>query len=79
MSSSSSNNVGNDAWLLQIELERELMGDVTKEEGSGDSLEVQAPESEQGTLASISTKPNPCGAMKTARIHTRYKVLEGSI
>ena len=51
MSSSSTNNIGDDAWLLKMELERELMEETTMEEGSGDSIGVQPPASERGILA----------------------------
>ena len=43
MSSSSSNNVQDDPWLMQMELEREDAKGVTMEEDEGDSLEVQPP------------------------------------
>ena len=65
MSSSSSNNVGDDAWLLQIELRREGAEDVAMEEDEGDSLEVYPPVSERGTLAGISTTPNSHQAVET--------------
>jgi hypothetical protein len=53
MSSSSSNNVGDNAWLLQMELRREEEGEVTMEEDDGDSLDVHPPASERGTHAGI--------------------------
>jgi hypothetical protein len=49
-----------------VELEREEAEEVTMEEDAGDSLEVHPPVSERGTLAGISTTPNPHQAMRTA-------------
>ena len=57
MSSSSSNNVDDNARLLKEEVEKELMEDVAMEERSGNSVEAQASESDWETLASISTTP----------------------
>ena len=64
MSSPSSNNVEEDAWLLQEELEGEGIEDVPMEEGEGSFLGVHPPASERGTLAGISTHPNPHKAMR---------------
>ena len=66
MSSPSSNNVEEDAWLLQEELEGEGIEDVPMEEGEGSFLGVHPPASERGTLAGISTFPNPHQAMRSA-------------
>ena len=55
MSSSSSNNVGDNAWLVQMELRREEEEEVTMEEDDGDSLEVHPLASERGTIAGICT------------------------
>jgi hypothetical protein len=77
MSSSSSNNVGEDAWLLQMELEREEAEEVTMEEDVGDSLEVHPPTLERGTLAGISTTSNPHQAMRTAMSQGSQEVQEG--
>ena len=79
MSSSSSNNVDDDAMMLKEEIEEELLEDVAMDEESGNCVEAQAPESERETLASISTTPVSSRTLKTARIHTGFKVLEGSI
>ena len=65
MSSSSSNNVYDYAWLMQMELRRAETEEVTMEEDQGDSLEVVPPVSERGTLAGISTTPNSHQAMGT--------------
>jgi hypothetical protein len=64
MSSSSSNNVGDDAWLMKMELRRDDAEEVTMEEDGGDSLEVHLPTSKRDTLAGISTSPNPHQAMR---------------
>jgi hypothetical protein len=64
MSSFSSNNVEDDAWLLQMELREEGAEEVAMEEDEGDSLGVHPPASERGTLAGISTTPNPHQAMR---------------
>ena len=77
MSSSSSNNVGDDAWLMQMELKRGEEGEVTMEEDDGDSLEVHPPASERGTLAGISTIPNPHQAMRSISSHGIPEVQEG--
>ena len=76
MSSSSSNNVGDDAWLLQMEFRREEEGEDSMEEGDGDSLEVHPPASERGTLASISTILNPHQAFSLliCKIYTRREI-----
>jgi hypothetical protein len=77
MSSSSSNNVGDNAWLLQMELRREAEEEVTMEEDEGDSLEVHPSASERGTHAGISTNPNPHQAMRTTTSHGSQEVQEG--
>ena len=46
MSSPSSNNKGNDAWLMKIELKREEPTEINKEEGIKKATEDQAPASE---------------------------------
>ena len=42
-SPSSSNNEGNDAWLMNIELKREEPMEINKDEGIKKSMEDQAP------------------------------------
>ena len=76
MSSSSSNNVGDYAWLLQMELKREEEEEVTMEEDDGDSLEVHPPASKRGTLAGISTIPNPHQAVRSTTCHGSPEVQE---
>jgi hypothetical protein len=77
MSSSSSNNVDDDAWLMQMELRRAEAEEVTMEEDQGDSLEVHPPASERGTLAGISTIPNPHQAVGTTSNHEGQQIQEG--
>ena len=43
MSSPSSNNEGNDAWLMKIELKREELGEINKDDGIKKAMEDQAP------------------------------------
>ena len=47
------------------------------EEEDGDSLEVHPPASERGTLASISTIPNPHQAVRSTTSHGSPEVQEG--
>ena len=42
MSSPSSNNEGNDAWLMKIELKREEPGEIDKDDGIKKAIEDQA-------------------------------------
>ena len=46
MSSPSSNNGDNDAWLMKIELKREEPGEITKDDGIKKAMEDQAPAAE---------------------------------
>ena len=43
MSSPSSNNEGDDAWLMKIELKREEPGEINKDEGIKKATEDQVP------------------------------------
>ena len=45
-SPSSSNNEGNDAWLMKIELKREDPGDITKDDGIKKAMKDQIPAAE---------------------------------
>jgi hypothetical protein len=69
--------MGDNAWLPQMELRREEEEEVTMEEDDGDSLEVHPPASERGTLAGISTIPNPHQAMRSTTSHGSPEVQEG--
>ena len=77
MSSSSSNNVDDDAWLMQMELRRDDVEGAKMEEDEGDSLEEQPPASERGTLAGISTIPNPHQAIEATNNHEGQEVRGG--
>ena len=46
MSSPSSNNGDNDAWLMKIELKREEPGEINKDDGIKKAPEDQAPAAE---------------------------------
>ena len=46
MSSPSSNNEGDDAWLMKIELKREEPGEINKDDGIKKAMEDQAPAAE---------------------------------
>ena len=50
VSSSSSNNEGNDAWLMKIELKREESMEINKDEGIKKSVEDQAPAVEEENI-----------------------------
>ena len=43
MSTPSSNNGDNDAWLMKIELKREEPGEINKDDGIKEAMEDQAP------------------------------------
>ena len=45
-SPSSSNNEGNNAWLMKIELKREEPGEINKDEGIKKAMEDQVPAAE---------------------------------
>ena len=47
MSSPFSNNEGNDAWLIKIELKREEPGEIKKDDGIEKAMEDQAPAGEE--------------------------------
>ena len=64
MSSPSFNNEEDEAWLLQVESREEESEEIVMEEDEGESFEIHPPASERGTLADISTHPNPHQAMR---------------
>ena len=47
MSSPSSNNEGDDAWLMKIEMKREELGEINKDDGTKKATEDQAPAAEE--------------------------------
>ena len=77
MSSSPSNNEEEDARVVQEDPRREEAEEVTMEEGEENSFGVPSPASERGTLASISTHPNPHQAMRSSNNQESLKVHEG--
>jgi hypothetical protein len=77
MSSPSSNNGEEDAWLLHMELRRESIEETIMEEDSEDHMMVQPPASRRGTRAGISSSPNPHGAMRTIRTQENSGDQEG--
>ena len=50
MSSPSSNNGDNDAWLMKIELKREEPGEINKDDGIKKARVDQAPAVEEGDI-----------------------------
>ena len=64
MSSPSSNTEEGEAWLLQVESRGEEFAEIVMEEDEGDSFGIHPPASKRGTLAGISTHPNPHQAMR---------------
>ena len=60
-----------------MELRREDAEEAMMEEDEGDSLQEQPPASERGTLAGISTIPNPHQAIEATNNHEGQEVREG--
>ena len=50
MLSPSSNDQGNDAWLMKIELKREGPGEINKDDGIKKAMEDQAPAAEEENI-----------------------------
>ena len=76
-SPSSSNNEGNDAWLMKIELKREEPGEINKDDGIKKAMEEQAPAAED-ILPPLFT-PTEIEAFKMielARIQNKYLTRE---
>ena len=76
MSSSPSNNGEGDAGVFQDDLRGEEAEEVTMEEEEENPFGVHSPTSERGTLASISTHPNPHQAMRSPNNHESLEVQE---
>ena len=77
MSSISSNNEGNDAWLMKIERKREEPGEINKDDGIKKAMEEQAPAAEY-ILPPLFT-PTEIEAFKMielARIQNKYLTQE---
>ena len=80
MSSPSSNNEGNDAWLMKMELKREEPGEINKEDRIKKVTEDQAPAGEEDIqpLPGLFT-PTEIEAFKMielARIQNKYLTCE---
>ena len=81
MLSPSSNNEGNDAWLIKIELKREEPGEINKDDGIKKVMEDQAPtevEEDIQPLPDLFT-PTEIEAFKMielARIQNKYLTRE---
>ena len=78
MSSPSSNNGDNDAWLMKIELKREEPMEINKDEGIKKATEDQAPEDDLQLDHNILT-PTEIEAFKMielARIQNNYLTRE---
>ena len=70
MSSPSSNNQGNDAWLMKIELKREEPGEINKDDGIKKAMEVQAPVVEEENI------PQPLPNLFTPTEIEAFKMIE---
>ena len=53
MSSPSSNNEGDDAWLMKIELKREEPGEINKDDRIKKATEDQAPAAEEEDILQL--------------------------
>ena len=53
MSSPSSNNEGDDAWLMKIELKREEPREINKDDGIKKAIEDQAPAAEEEDILQL--------------------------
>ena len=77
MSSPSSNNEGNDAWLMKIELKREEPEEINKDDGIKKAMEDQAPTAEEDIIQPLPDlfTPTDIEAFKMielARIQNKY-------
>ena len=70
MSSPSSNNEGNDAWLMNIELKREEPGEINKDDGIKKAMEDQAPMVEEENI------PQPLPNLFTSTGIEAFKMIE---
>ena len=76
MSSSPFNNGEEDTRVVQADLRRDEAGEAAMEEEEGNPFGVHSPTSERGTLAGISTHPNPHQAMGSSHNQTSQEVQE---
>ena len=74
-----SNNEGNDAWLIKIELKREELGEINKDDGIKKAMEDQAPAAEEEDILPPLFTPTEIEAFKMielARIQNKYLTRE---
>ena len=81
MSSPSSNNEGNDAWLMKVELKREEPGEINKEDRINKVTEDQAPAGEEEYIQPLPdlftpTKIKAFKMIELARIQNKYLTRE---
>ena len=75
MSSPSSNNQGNDAWLVKTELKREEPGEINKDDGIKKAREDQAPTAKEEDILPplfTPTKIEDFKMIELARIQNKY-------
>ena len=75
MSSPSSNNEGNDSWLMKIELKREEPGVINKDDGIKKAMGDRAPATEEEDILPPLFTPTEIEAFKMielARIQNKY-------
>ena len=81
-SPSSSNNEGNDAWLMKIELKREEPEEINKEDGVKKAMEDQAPATEEENILQplpnlfTPTEIEAFKMIELARIQNKYLTQE---
>ena len=82
MSSPSSNNGGNDAWLMKIELKREEPGEINKDDGIKKAMEDQVPAAEDEDILQphhnllTPTEIEAFKMIELARIQNKYLTRE---
>ena len=76
MSSSPFNNGEEYTRVVQEDLSRDEAGEAAMEEEEGNPFGVHSPASERGTLAGISTHPNPHQAMGSSNNQASLEVQE---
>ena len=82
MSSPSSNNGDNDAWLMKIELKREEPMEINKDEGIKKAMEDQAPAAEEEDILQphynllTPTEIEAFKMIELARIQNKYLTRE---
>ena len=82
MSASSSNNEGNVAWLMKIELTREEPGEINKDDGIKKAMEDQAPAAEDEDIIQphynllTTTEIEAFKMIELARIQNKYLTRE---